>query len=65
MAAHHSPVTLRAFQVAPMDLNNILSQLETASEEDIEKLLQQYNVEVSRAFARFSSTKTNARANVS
>lgn len=48
-----------------MDLNNILSQLETASEEDIEKLLQQYNVEVSRAFGRFSSTKTNARANVS
>lgn len=48
-----------------MDLNNILSQLETASEEDIEKLLQQYNVEVSRAFARFSATKTNARANVS
>uniref|UniRef100_A0A3Q0RA37 Synembryn n=1 Tax=Amphilophus citrinellus TaxID=61819 RepID=A0A3Q0RA37_AMPCI len=44
-----------------MDLNSILSQLETASEEEIEKLLQQYNVEVSRAFARFSSTKTNAR----
>ncbi|XP_035763051.1 synembryn-B [Neolamprologus brichardi] len=33
-----------------MDLNNILSQLETASEEDIEKLLQQYNVENTQTF---------------
>lgn len=34
-----------------MDLNNILSQLETANEEDIEKLLQQYNRENSDTFA--------------
>ncbi|XP_076589072.1 chaperone Ric-8B isoform X2 [Chaetodon auriga] len=34
-----------------MDLNNILSQLETANEEDIEKLLQQYNRENSGTFA--------------
>jgi len=48
-----------------MDLNNILSQLETANEVDIEKLLQQYSQEVSRGFARISSTKTNGAANVS
>ncbi|XP_039988548.1 synembryn-B isoform X2 [Xiphias gladius] len=33
-----------------MDLNNILSQLETANEEEIEKLLQQYNGENSHTF---------------
>ncbi|XP_063335973.1 synembryn-B isoform X1 [Pelmatolapia mariae] len=33
-----------------MDLSNILSQLETASEEDIEKFLQQYNVENTQTF---------------
>ncbi|XP_018519617.1 LOW QUALITY PROTEIN: synembryn-B [Lates calcarifer] len=33
-----------------MDLNNILSQLETANEEEIEKLLQQYNRENSHTF---------------
>lgn len=31
-----------------MDLNNILSQLETANEKEIETLLQQYNREVSQ-----------------
>lgn len=36
-----------------MDLNNILSQLETANEEEIDALLQQYNREVSRGSARF------------
>ncbi|KAG8012552.1 Synembryn-B [Nibea albiflora] len=34
-----------------MDLNNILSQLETADGEDIDKLLQQYNRENSHTFA--------------
>lgn len=34
-----------------MDLNNILSQLETANEKEIEQLLQQYNQEVSRGSA--------------
>ncbi|XP_030587861.1 chaperone Ric-8B isoform X1 [Archocentrus centrarchus] len=43
-------VTPRAFQIAPMDLNSILSQLETASEEEIEKLLEQYNVENAQTF---------------
>nr|XP_046249012.1 synembryn-B isoform X2 [Scatophagus argus] len=33
-----------------MDLDNILSQLETANEEEIEKLLQQYNRENSHTF---------------
>ncbi|GLD60252.1 synembryn-B [Lates japonicus] len=33
-----------------MDLNNILSQLETANEEEVEKLLQQYNQENSHTF---------------
>uniref|UniRef100_A0A3B4YNV1 Synembryn n=1 Tax=Seriola lalandi dorsalis TaxID=1841481 RepID=A0A3B4YNV1_SERLL len=36
-----------------MDLNNILSQLESANEEENEKLLQQYNREVSRGSAGF------------
>ncbi|TDH09913.1 hypothetical protein EPR50_G00090270 [Perca flavescens] len=34
-----------------MDLNIILSQLETANEEEIEKLLRQYNLENSRTFS--------------
>uniref|UniRef100_UPI0037E78278 synembryn-B isoform X2 n=1 Tax=Semicossyphus pulcher TaxID=241346 RepID=UPI0037E78278 len=34
-----------------MDLNNILSQLDTANEEDTEKLLQQYNRENSHTFS--------------
>ncbi|XP_041794730.1 synembryn-B isoform X1 [Chelmon rostratus] len=34
-----------------MDLSNILSQLETANEEEIEKLLQQFNRENSKTFA--------------
>lgn len=34
-----------------MDLNNILSQLEAANEEEIEKLLQQYNRENSHTFS--------------
>ncbi|XP_008303108.1 chaperone Ric-8B isoform X2 [Stegastes partitus] len=34
-----------------MDLNNILSQLETANEEDVEKLLQQYNRENIHTFS--------------
>ncbi|XP_051807932.1 synembryn-B isoform X2 [Acanthochromis polyacanthus] len=34
-----------------MDLNTILSQLETANEEDIEKLLQQYNRENMHTFS--------------
>ncbi|KAM3609793.1 uncharacterized protein V6R79_020407 [Siganus canaliculatus] len=33
-----------------MDLDNMLSQLETANEEDVEQLLQQYNRENSRTF---------------
>ncbi|KAG7217402.1 hypothetical protein INR49_021569 [Caranx melampygus] len=33
-----------------MDLNNILTQLESANEGDVEKLLQQYNQENSRTF---------------
>uniref|UniRef100_A0A3Q1GUP4 Synembryn n=1 Tax=Acanthochromis polyacanthus TaxID=80966 RepID=A0A3Q1GUP4_9TELE len=41
-----------------MDLNTILSQLETANEEDIEKLLQQYNREVSRGFKLCQSVLT-------
>lgn len=35
-----------------MDLNHILSQLETANEEEIDELLRQYNREVSRGSAR-------------
>lgn len=34
-----------------MDLNCILSQLETANEKEIEKLLLEYNREVSLGFA--------------
>ncbi|XP_049928658.1 synembryn-B isoform X1 [Epinephelus moara] len=34
-----------------MDLNTVVSQLETANEEDIEKLLQQYNRENSHTFS--------------
>ncbi|KAM8750205.1 chaperone Ric-8B isoform 2-T2 [Acanthopagrus schlegelii] len=34
-----------------MDLNNILSQLETANEEEVDSLLQQYNRENSHTFA--------------
>ncbi|XP_073327702.1 chaperone Ric-8B isoform X2 [Pagrus major] len=34
-----------------MDLNNILSQLESANEEDVDALLQQYNRENSHTFA--------------
>ncbi|XP_045892311.1 synembryn-B isoform X2 [Micropterus dolomieu] len=34
-----------------MDLNNMLSRLESANEEEVEKLLKQYNQENSRTFA--------------
>lgn len=44
-----------------MDLNNILSQLETANEEEIEKLLQQYNRENSHTFT-FEPKEENLRS---
>lgn len=45
-----------------MDLNVILSQLETVGEEDVEELLRQYIREVNRGSA---STITNRGASVS
>ncbi|XP_071770304.1 chaperone Ric-8B isoform X1 [Centroberyx gerrardi] len=44
-----------------MDLNNILSQLETDNEEEIEKLLQQYNRENSHTFT-FDQKEENLRS---
>lgn len=44
-----------------MDLNHILSQLETANEEEIDELLRQYNREVSRGSARFFYVNQNKR----
>lgn len=48
-----------------MDLKHVLSKLETATEEDTESLLQQYNREVSGGSAFSTLTQTNAGVSVS
>lgn len=45
-----------------MDLNSILSKLETNNEEEIKRLLHQYNVEVGVILLDLTSTKTKLLA---